>query len=49
MHGALARFVTDGDPGWESFGEQRSPVMIFAEPAEVRENPLEPERAAWGR
>jgi carboxylesterase type B len=41
------RFVTDGDPGWESFGDGRSPVMIFDEPSEVRENPLELERAAW--
>jgi para-nitrobenzyl esterase len=47
MHSALVRFVTDGDPGWERFGDNRSPVMIFAEPSEVREDPLEPERAAW--
>jgi hypothetical protein len=47
MHGALVRFVTDGDPGWERFGVGRSPVMIFAEPSEVRENLLELERAAW--
>ncbi len=48
MHGTLVRFVTDGDPGWERFGDGRSPVMIFDEPSEVRENPLELERAAWG-
>jgi para-nitrobenzyl esterase len=47
MHSTLVRFVADGDPGWERFGDHRSPVMIFAEPSEVRENPLEPERAAW--
>jgi para-nitrobenzyl esterase len=49
MHGALVRFVTDGTPGWEPFGDHRSPVMIFAEPSEVRENPLELERTAWAR
>jgi len=47
MHGALVRFVTEGDPGWERFGSDRSPVMIFGEPSEVREDPLELERAAW--
>jgi para-nitrobenzyl esterase len=47
MHGALVRFVTEGDPGWECFGSDRSPVMIFDEPFEVREDPLELERAAW--
>jgi para-nitrobenzyl esterase len=47
MHGALVRFVTDGDPGWERFGDGRSPVVIFDKPSEVRENPLELERAAW--
>jgi para-nitrobenzyl esterase len=48
-HGALVRFVTDGDPGWEPFGDHRSPVMVFAESSEVRENPLELERTAWAR
>jgi para-nitrobenzyl esterase len=48
-HRALIRFVTDGDPGWDGFGADRSPVMIFAEPSEVRENPLELERTAWIR
>jgi carboxylesterase type B len=48
MHRALVRFVTDGGPGWERFENGRSPVMIFDEPSEVRENPLELERAAWG-
>jgi hypothetical protein len=48
MHSALVRFVADGDPGWERFGDHRSPVMIFAEPSEVHENPLEPERAIRG-
>ncbi|HEY2264847.1 MAG TPA: carboxylesterase family protein [Streptosporangiaceae bacterium] len=48
-HGALVRFVTGGDPGWEPFSDHRSPVMIFAEPSEVRENPLELERTAWTR
>jgi para-nitrobenzyl esterase len=48
-HGALVRFVTDGDPGWESFRDHRSPVMIFAEPSGVRENPLKLERTAWTR
>jgi para-nitrobenzyl esterase len=47
MHGALVRFVTEGDPGWERFGDGRHPVMIFDEPSEVREDPLELERAAW--
>jgi para-nitrobenzyl esterase len=47
MHGALVRFVTEGDPGWERCGDGRSPVMIFDEPSEVREDPLELERAAW--
>jgi para-nitrobenzyl esterase len=46
-HGALVRFVTDADPGWDGFRADHSPVMIFAEPSEVRENPLELERTAW--
>jgi para-nitrobenzyl esterase len=48
-HSALVRFVTDGDPGWDGFRADRSPVMIFAKPSEVRENPLELERTAWAR
>ena len=48
-HGALVGFVTDSDPGWEPFGDHRSPVMIFAESSEVRDNPLGLERTAWTR
>jgi para-nitrobenzyl esterase len=47
MHGALARFVTDGAPGWEPYGAGRRPVMVFAEPSGVQEDPLEMERTAW--
>jgi para-nitrobenzyl esterase len=47
MHGALVRFVTGGDPGWERHGPGRRPVMVFAEPSGVREDPLEMERTAW--
>jgi para-nitrobenzyl esterase len=47
MHGALVRFVADGDPGWARHGAGRWPVMVFAEPSGVREDPLEMERAAW--
>jgi len=47
MHGALVRFVTDGDPGWARHGAGRRPVMMFAEPSGVAEDPLEMERAAW--
>ena len=49
MHGALVRFVTGGEPGWDGFSGDRSPVMVFAGSSEVRENPLELERAAWTR
>ena len=43
MHGALVRFVTDGAPGWEPHGAGRRPVMVFAEPSGVQEDPLEME------
>ena len=48
MHGAWVRFVTDGDPGWERYATDRRPVMVFAEPSALHEDPLETERAAWG-
>jgi para-nitrobenzyl esterase len=47
MHGALVRFVTDGDPGWARHGAGRCPVMVFAEASAVHEDPLRLERAAW--
>jgi para-nitrobenzyl esterase len=47
MHGALVRFVTDGDPGWGRHTAARWPVMVFAEPSAVQEDPLEMERTAW--
>ena len=47
MHSALARFVTDGTPGWEPHGAGRRPVMVFAEPSGVQEDPLQVERTAW--
>jgi para-nitrobenzyl esterase len=47
MHGALVRFVTDGTPGWEPHGTGRRPVMIFAEPSGLQEDPLKMERTAW--
>ena len=46
MHGALVRFVTDGTPGWEPHGAGRRPVMVFAEPAGVQDDPLQLERTA---
>lgn len=48
MHRAWVRFVTDGDPGWESYQAARRPVMVFAEPSAVHDDPLAAERAAWG-
>ncbi|MGD0604709.1 MAG: carboxylesterase family protein [Streptosporangiaceae bacterium] len=48
MHRAWVRFVTDGDPGWEAYQTARRPVMVFAEPSAVHEDPLAAERAAWG-
>jgi para-nitrobenzyl esterase len=47
MHAAVVRFVTDGAPGWEPHGAGRRPVMVFAEPSGVQEDPLEMERTAW--
>ena len=47
MHGAWVRFVTDGDPGWARYQAGRRPVMVFAEPSAVYEDPLRIERAAW--
>lgn len=47
MHAAWVRFVTDGDPGWERYETGRRPVMIFAEPSAVQEDPLRMERVAW--
>jgi len=47
MHAALVRFVTDSAPGWEAYGAGRRPVMVFAVPSGVQEDPLEMERTAW--
>jgi para-nitrobenzyl esterase len=47
MHGAWVRFVTDGDPGWARYQAGGRPVMVFAEPSAVHEDPLQMERAAW--
>jgi para-nitrobenzyl esterase len=47
MHGAWVRFVTDGDPGWERYETSSRPLMAFAEPSEIREDPLRWERTAW--
>lgn len=47
MHEAWVRFVTDGDPGWARYQTGRRPVMVFAEPSAVHEDPLQMERAAW--
>ena len=47
MHGALVRFVTDGTPGWEPYGAGRRPVMVFAEPSGMQDDPLRMERTAW--
>jgi para-nitrobenzyl esterase len=47
MHDALVRFVTDGSPGWESYGSGRRPVMVFAEPSGVQDDPLHAELLAW--
>jgi para-nitrobenzyl esterase len=47
MHGAWVHFVTDGDPGWKRYDTGRRPVMVFAEPSAVHEDPLAMERAAW--
>jgi para-nitrobenzyl esterase len=47
MHGALVRFVTRGDPGWDRYQAGRRPVMVFGEPSAVAGDPLQAERAAW--
>ena len=47
MHGALVRFVIDGAPGWEPHGAGRRPVMVFAEPSGVQDDPLAMETMAW--
>ncbi len=47
MHGAWVRFVTEGDPGWERYDTGRRPVMVFAEPSAMHEDPLAAERTAW--
>jgi para-nitrobenzyl esterase len=47
MHGALVRFVTGGDPGWDRYEAGRRPVMVFGEPSAVASDPLRAERVAW--
>ena len=47
MHGAWVRFVAGGDPGWDRYDTGSRPVMVFAEPSAVHEDPLQMERAAW--
>ena len=47
MHGAWVRFVTHGDPGWERYETGKRPVMVFAEPSAVQDDPLAMERTAW--
>jgi para-nitrobenzyl esterase len=47
VHGALVRFVTDGDPGWGRYESGKREVMVFAEQSAVQEDPLQMEREAW--
>ena len=47
LHGALVRFVADGDPGWPRYQTSTRPVMLFGEPSTLADDPLWLERRAW--
>ena len=42
-----ARVADRQRAGWEPHGAGRRPVMVFAVPSGVQEDPLEMERTAW--
>ena len=43
----MARFVTDGDPGWLAFETARRATAILTEKLEVVSDPAGEERALW--
>ncbi len=47
MHRAWVSFAADGDPGWPAYDLERRPVMRFAEPSSVVEDPQAERRALW--
>jgi para-nitrobenzyl esterase len=46
MHGAWVSFATSGEPGWATYGTERT-VMRFADPSELVLDPHADERRAW--
>jgi para-nitrobenzyl esterase len=47
VHGAVVRFVADGDPGWPGYTGASRAVMRFGEPSVLAYDPLRLERLAW--
>ena len=47
MHGAFVRFVTDGDPGWPAYDDDRRAAMVFDAPTGIAEDPYRFERETW--
>lgn len=46
MHRAWVRFIADGDPGWDEYGEART-TMRFDEESQVVTDLRPDERVAW--
>ena len=46
MHGSVVRFVTDRDPGWSSYDDDRR-AMLFDVTSEVVDDPYRFERETW--
>ena len=47
MHGAFVSFVTDGDPGWPAYDDERRAGMVFDSTSKVVDDPYGFERQTW--
>lgn len=47
VHGAVVRFVTEGDPGWQRYDTQQRTTMVFDEHSAPQPDPAGIERTAW--
>jgi para-nitrobenzyl esterase len=47
MHGAFVRFVTEGDPGWPAYEDERRAGMVFDATSKVVDDPYGFERETW--
>lgn len=47
MHGAFVGFISDGDPGWAAYDDERRAGMVFDATSEVVDDPYRFERETW--